>query len=95
MNTVKSYDFIFSFYLIVITKYSKFYFQTYSLGSSIVDVTLFHYLGWPDHAVPANAISMNYFIRRVRRSHPYSNTDLIVVHSSVSVGRSSTFINLE
>ncbi len=79
----------------VITEYSKFYFQTCSLGSSIVNVTLFHYFGWPEHTIPANAISMNDFIRRVRRSHPYSNADLMVVHCSASVGRSSTFINLE
>ncbi len=83
VNTVKSYDFFFSFYLMVITEYSKFYFQTCSLGSSIVNVTLFHYFGLPEHTIPANAISMNDFIRRVRRSHPYSNADLMVVHCTL------------
>ncbi len=43
--------------------------QTNSPG----DVTLLHYLGWLDHGVPANAISMINFIRRVRQTHPYSN----------------------
>ena len=69
--------------------------QKDSAGSLIHDVTLFHYLGWPDHGVPANAISMIDFIRRVRRSHPYSNTDIMVVHCSAGVGRTGTFITLD
>ena len=70
-------------------------FQTDSTESSIHDVTLFHYLGWPDHGVPVNAISMINFIRRVRRSHPYSNTCTMVVHCSAGVGRTGTFITLD
>ena len=58
-------------------------------------MTLFHYLGWPDHGVPVNAISMINFIRRVRRSHPYSNTCTMVVHCSAGVGRTGTFITLD
>ena len=64
-------------------------------SSSPHNVTLFHYLGWPDHGVPANAISMINFIRRVRKSHPYSNTDIMVVHCSAGVGRTGTFITLD
>ena len=70
-------------------------FQKDSPDSLIHDVTLFHYLGWPDHGVPTNAISMIDFIRRVRRSHPYSNTDIMVVHCSAGVGRTGTFITLD
>ena len=51
------------------------------------EVTLFHYLGWPDHGVPANTISMINFIKRVLKSHPYSKEDLMVVHCSAGVGR--------
>ncbi len=69
--------------------------QTDSPGSPIHDVTLFHYLGWPDHGVPANAISMINFIKRVRKSHPYSNTDIMVVHCSAGVGRTGTFMTLD
>ncbi len=69
--------------------------QTDNSSSSIHGVTLFHYLAWPDHGVPANAISMINFIRRVRKSHPYSNTDLMVVHCSAGVGRTGTFITLD
>ncbi len=69
--------------------------QTDCPGSPIHDVTLFHYLGWPDHGVPANAISMINFIKRVRKSHPYSNTDIMVVHCSAGVGRTGTFITLD
>ena len=59
------------------------------------DVTLLHYLGWPDRGVPPKTISMINFIRRVRKSHPYSNTDLMVVHCSAGVGRTGTFITLD
>ncbi len=69
--------------------------QTDSPGSPIYDVTLFHYLGWSDHGVPANAISMINFIRRVRKSHPYSNTDIMVVHCSAGVGRTGTCITID
>ena len=59
------------------------------------EVTLFHYLAWPDHGVPANAISMVNFIKRVRKAHPYSRQDLLLVHCSAGVGRTGTFITLD
>ena len=59
------------------------------------EVTLFHYLAWPDHGVPANAISMVNFIKRVRKAHPYSSQDLLLVHCSAGVGRTGTFITLD
>ena len=58
-------------------------------------ITLFHYLAWPDHGVPANAISMVNFIKRVRKTHPYSRQDLLLVHCSAGVGRTGTFITLD
>ncbi len=58
-------------------------------------VTLFHYLAWPDHGVPANAISMVNFIKRVRKTHPYSKTEILLVHCSAGVGRTGTFITLD
>ena len=62
---------------------------------TIFEVTLFHYLAWPDHGVPANAISMVNFIKRVRKVHPYSRQDLLLVHCSAGVGRTGTFITLD
>ena len=58
-------------------------------------MTQYHYLGWPDHGVPANAISMINFIKRVRKAHPYSRQDLLLVHCSAGVGRTGTFITLD
>ncbi len=75
--------------------YMYFIIQTDSPESPLHNVTLFHFLGWPDHGVPANAISMISFINRVRKSHPYSNTDIMVVHCSAGVGRTGTFITLD
>ena len=60
-----------------------------------LEVTQYHYLAWPDHGVPANAISMINFIKRVRKTHPYSRQDLLLVHCSAGVGRTGTFITLD
>ena len=59
------------------------------------EVTMFHYLAWPDHGVPANAMSMVNFIKQVRKTHPYSKEDLVLVHCSAGVGRTGTFITLD
>ncbi len=56
---------------------------------------MFHFLAWPDHGVPANVISMVNFIRRVRKTHPYSKMDILLVHCSAGVGRTGTFITLD
>ena len=56
---------------------------------------MFHYLAWPDHGVPANAISMLNFVKKVRKIHPYHKQDLVLVHCSAGVGRTGTFITLD
>ena len=56
---------------------------------------MFHYMAWPDHGVPSNAISMINFIKKVRKTHPYSKEDLLLVHCSAGVGRTGTFITLD
>ena len=58
-------------------------------------VTMFHYLAWPDHGVPVNAFSMVNFIKKVRKTHLYKSKDLILVHCSAGVGRTGTFITLD
>ena len=73
----------------------KFLFQSEEPNSTPFEVTLFHYLAWPDHGVPNNAISMVNFIKRVRKAHPYSRQDLLLVHCSAGVGRTGTFITLD
>ena len=70
-------------------------FQSEEPNTTPFEVTLFHYLAWPDHGVPNNAISMVNFIKRVRKAHPYSRQDLLLVHCSAGVGRTGTFITLD
>ena len=54
-----------------------------------------HYLGWPDHGVPEYATSLLGFLKRVRKSHPYSSLATMLVHCSAGVGRTGTFITLD
>ena len=51
---------------------------------------MFHYVAWPDLGVPANSMSMVNFIKKVRKTHPYSKEDLVLVHCSAGVGRTGT-----
>ena len=70
-------------------------FQSGEPDTPPLEVTQYHYLAWPDHGVPANAISMVNFIKRVRKTHPYYRQDLLLVHCSAGVGRTGTFITLD
>ena len=58
-------------------------------------VTHMHYTAWPDHGVPQNAMSVISFIRCVRREHPHSLDQPLLVHCSAGVGRTGTFILLD
>ena len=58
-------------------------------------VTHMHYTAWPDHGVPQNAMSVISFIRRVRREHPHSLDQPLLVHCSAGVGGTGTFILLD
>jgi len=60
-----------------------------------LQVTQLHYLGWPDHDVPANAMSMVNFIRQVRKIHPPFHQPPLLVHCSAGVGRTGAFIVLD
>ena len=53
------------------------------------------YLVWPDHGVPANAMSIINFIRRIRKLHPPMHQKPLLVHCSAGVGRTGTFIVLD
>ena len=58
-------------------------------------MTQLHYLGWPDHGVPANAFSMVNFIRQVRKIHPPFHQPPLLVHCSAGVGRTGAFVVLD
>ena len=58
-------------------------------------VTHMHYTAWPDHGLPQNAMSLISFIRRVRKEHPASLDQPLLVHCSAGVGRTGTFILLD
>ena len=53
------------------------------------------YLAWPDHGVPTNSMSLINFIRRVRKLHPPTHQQPLLVHCSAGVGRTGTFIVLD
>ncbi|XP_064386521.1 uncharacterized protein LOC135335055 isoform X2 [Halichondria panicea] len=67
-----------------------------TLGSSpVFEVTLFHYTSWPDHGVPSSGMSLIYFTRAVRKTHPQDDPRPLLVHCSAGVGRTGTFIVLD
>ena len=58
-------------------------------------ITQLHYTSWPDHGVPENVMSIINFIRSVRKQHPASLNQPLLVHCSAGVGRTGTFIFLD
>ena len=60
-----------------------------------LEMTHLSYLGWPDHGVPFNGISLIEFIKRVRKIHPPSHHRPLLVHCSAGVGRTGTFVVLD
>lgn len=64
-------------------------------SGSELTVAHMYYTAWPDHGVPQNAMSIISFIRRVRREHPPSLDQPLLVHCSAGVGRTGTFILLD
>ncbi len=61
----------------------------------MLEVTLFHYTSWPDHGVPSSGMSLIYFTRAVRKTHPQDDPRPLLVHCSAGVGRTGTFIVLD
>ena len=58
-------------------------------------VSHLHYTAWPDHGVPDNVMSLIAFIRHVRKLHPVSHHQPLLVHCSAGVGRTGTLILLD
>ena len=58
-------------------------------------VSHLHYTAWPDHGVPDNVMSLIAFIRHVRKLHPVSHQQPLLVHCSAGVGRTGTLIFLD
>ena len=69
--------------------------QTSEPDKHSLTVTHFHYTAWPDHGVPQNAMSLISFICRVRKLHPLSMDQPLLVHCSAGVGCTGTFILLD
>ena len=69
-------------------------FQTSKPDTPPLNVTHYHFLGWPDHGVPKFATSLIAFIRRVRKSHKKDGPPMLV-HCSAGVGRTGAFILLD
>ncbi|WAR06313.1 PTPRT-like protein [Mya arenaria] len=69
---------------------------TYSMEGTRFERQLiqFHYTSWPDKNVPATALSLVQFWRKVRQSEFVENTPWMV-HCSAGVGRTGTFIALD
>ena len=63
--------------------------------SKHMTVTHLHYTAWPDHGVPDNVMSLIAFIRHVRKLHPISHQQPLLVHCSAGVGRTGTLILLD
>lgn len=64
-------------------------------NSSPLEVTQFHFTGWPDHGVPQNGVVLINFIKRVRAAHPYFDPTPLLVHCSAGVGRTGAFMVLD
>ena len=59
-----------------------------------IEVTQWHYLGWPDHGCPQYATSLISFIRQFHKTHKKDGSP-VLVHCSAGVGRTGTFIVLD
>ena len=70
-------------------------FQTSEPDRCSLTVTHFHYTAWPDHRVRHNAMSLITFICCVRKLHPPSSEQPLLVHCSAVVGQTGTFILLD
>ena len=69
--------------------------QLTEADSKHMTVTHLHYTAWPDHGVPDNVMSLIGFIRHVRKLHPISQQQPLLVHCSAGVGRTGTLILLD
>ncbi|CAI8016763.1 Receptor-type tyrosine-protein phosphatase kappa [Geodia barretti] len=63
--------------------------------NNIYPLSHLHYTAWPDHGVPDNVMSLIAFIRHVRKLHPVSHQQPLLVHCSAGVGRTGTLILLD
>ena len=71
-----------------------FLIQLYDIESQPLEISHWHFLGWPDHGCPQYATSLISFIRQVRKHYNKSGPPLLV-HCSAGVGRTGTFILLD
>ena len=68
--------------------------QTTEVNATPLEVTHWHFLGWPDHGCPQYATSLISFIRHVRKYYKRDSPP-VLVHCSAGVGRTGTFILLD
>lgn len=75
--------------------YADFLIRKFSLHNGNVsrEVTQYHFVSWPDHAVPIYSSSLLSFMAKLRGHSTYQRKDQpIVVHCSAGVGRTGTLI---
>ena len=88
--TVYMYTYVEQYQLFI----TCFYQKDNEPDSKPIEVTHWHFLGWPDHGVPQYATSLISFIRQVRK-HRSKHGPAILTHCSAGVGRTGTFILLD
>ncbi|KAI1295769.1 Receptor-type tyrosine-protein phosphatase T [Halotydeus destructor] len=71
----------------------KFYVEK---GEFKREVIQYHFVSWPDHAVPTYSVSLIAFLRKIRSSHAYKvKANPVIIHCSAGIGRTGTLVLID